>query len=89
MVSPTKNHHGKTRRLVEWETISGENLEKDSPYVYLCSLGMQEAPKQAQRTLKSMVDLRLRFPLWLMIDSTTNSCSFCWGTVNGDVRSGS
>jgi hypothetical protein len=32
-----------------------------------------------------MVDLQFRFPLWPMIDSTTNSCSFCWATVNGGV----
>ena len=39
--------------------------------------------------LNSMVDLLLRLSRWLMIDSTTNSCSLCWATVNGDVRSGS
>lgn len=47
-----------------------------------------DLPNPTHRTLNSIVERLCLSPRWPWIDSTTNSCSFCWAT-NGDVLSGS
>ena len=48
-----------------------------------------DSPNPAQRTLNSIVLRLCALPRFPLMDSTKNSCTFCWAIASGDVLAGS